>query len=254
MAGASAHASAVIVRRKLLNVASHLLEADEKDLDVVGDNVVVRGVPELKRSFAELARAAAGLPGFQLAGIDSPGLEASEKVIINDMTYSNGSALAEVEVDEETGAVRVLRFTIAHDCGRMVNPLMVDGQVIGGIAHGLGNALFEQMIYDDTAQPMTTTFADYLLISAAEMPPIDILHLESPSTMNVLGVKGVGESGVIPVAGAIMSAIDDALSDLGVHIDRAPMSPQLLFQCIKNAQVTCHTYDRRPSVDVEGPQ
>ena len=81
------------------------------------------------------------------------------------MTYSNGSALAEVEVDEETGAVRVLRFTIAHDCGRMVNPLMVDGQVIGGVAHGLGNALFEQMIYDDMAQPMTTTLADYLLIS-----------------------------------------------------------------------------------------
>ena len=122
-AGASAHASAVVVRRKLLKVASHLLEADEKDLDVVGDSVVVKGVPELRRSFAELARAAAGLPGFQLPGIDSPGLEASEKVIINDMTYSNGSALAEVEVDEETGAVRVLRFAIAHDCGRMVNPL-----------------------------------------------------------------------------------------------------------------------------------
>jgi carbon-monoxide dehydrogenase large subunit len=147
-----------------------------------------------------------------------------------------------------------LRFTIAHDCGRMVNPLMVDGQVIGGIAHGLGNALFEQMIYDDTAQPMTTTFADYLLISAAEMPPIDILHLESPSTMNALGVKGVGESGVIPVTGAVMSAIDDALSDLGVHIDRAPVSPQSLFQCINNARAACFSGNRRPSVDVEVTQ
>jgi aerobic carbon-monoxide dehydrogenase large subunit len=236
MAGASAHASAMAVRRKLLKVASHLMEADETDLDVVGDSVVVKGVPELKRSFAELARVAAGLPGFKLPGIDSPGLEASEKVIINDMTYSNGSALAEVEVDEETGNIRVLRFTIAHDCGRMVNPVMVDGQVMGGIAHGLGNALFEQMIYDEMAQPMTTTFADYLLVSAAEMPPVDILHLESPSTMNELGVKGVGESGVIPVACAIMSAIDDALSDLDIHIDRAPISPQALLQRIREAR------------------
>ena len=236
MAGASAHASAVAVRRKLLKVASHLMEADETDLDIVGSDVVVKGVPKLKCSFAELARVAAGLPGFQLPGIDSPGLEASEKVIINDMTYSNGSALAEVEVDEETGSIRVLRFTIAHDCGRMVNPVMVDGQVIGGIAHGLGNALFEQMIYDETAQPMTTTFADYVLVSAGEMPPVDIVHLESPSTLNLLGVKGVGESGVIPVAGAIMSAIDDALSDLNIHIDRAPISPQALCQRIRSAR------------------
>jgi len=235
-AGASAHASAVAVRAKLLKVASHLMEADEADLDIVGDNVVLRGVPELKRTFAELARAAAGLPGFGLPGIDSPGLEASEKVIINDMTYSNGSALAEVEVDEATGHIRVLRFTIAHDCGRMVNPVTVDGQLMGGIAHGLGNALFEQMIYDDMAQPMTTTFADYLLVSAAEMPPVDIQHQESPSPMNALGVKGVGESGVIPVAGAIMSAIDDALSDLDIHIDRAPISPQALAQLIKEAR------------------
>jgi carbon-monoxide dehydrogenase large subunit len=253
-AGASAHASAVVVRRKLLKVASHLLEADEKDLDVVGDSVVVKGVPEFRRSFAELARAAAGLPGFKLPGIDSPGLEASEKVIINDMTYSNGSALAEVEVDEETGAVRVLRFAIAHDCGRMVNPLMVDGQVIGGVAHGLGNALFEQMIYDDMAQPMTTTFADYLLVSTAEMPPVDILHLESPSTMNSLGVKGVGESGVIPVAGAIMSAIDDALSDLGVYVDRAPISPQMLFKYITAARSCGKSEDHQAKVDGEGMQ
>jgi carbon-monoxide dehydrogenase large subunit len=236
MAGASAHASAVAVRRKLLKVASHLMETDESDLDVVGRDVVVKGVPELKRNLAEVARAAAGLPGFQLPGIDSPGLEASEQVIINDMTYSNGCALAEVEVDEETGRISVLRFSIAHDCGRMVNPVMVDGQVTGGIAHGLGNALFERMIYDEAAQPLTTTFADYLLVSAAEMPLVDILHLESASTLNALGVKGVGESGVIPVAGAIMSAIDDALSDLDIHIDCAPISPQALCQRIRTAR------------------
>jgi aerobic carbon-monoxide dehydrogenase large subunit len=235
VAGASAQASAVAVRRKLLQVAAHLMEADVADLDIVGDGVAMKGVPELKRSFAELSRVAVGLPGLQLPGIDSPGLEASEKVIISDMTYSNGSALAEVEVDVETGNIRVLRFTIAHDCGRMVNPVMVEGQVIGGVAHGIGNALLERMIYDDMAQPVTTTFADYLLVSAAEMPPVDIMHLESPSTMNALGVKGVGESGVIPVAGAITSAIDDALSDLDIHIDCAPISPQALLERIRDA-------------------
>ena len=236
MAGASAHASAVAVRRKILKVASHLMETDESDLDIVGREVVVKGVPELKLGFAELAQAAVGLPGFLLPGLDLPGLEASEQVVINDMTYSNGSALAEVEVDEETGRIRVLRFTIAHDCGRRVNPIMVDGQITGGIAHGLGNALFERMIYDDLAQPLTTTFADYLLVTAAEMPLIDILHLELASTLNPLGVKGVGEFGVIPVAGAIMSAIDDALSDLDIHIDCAPISPQALCERIRTAQ------------------
>jgi carbon-monoxide dehydrogenase large subunit len=177
---------------------------------------------------AELARAADGTAGFQLPGIDSPGLEAEENVIINDMAYSNGSAVAEVEVDVLTGHVRVLNFTLAHDCGRMVNPMLVDGQILGGIAHGLGNALFERMVFDDEAQPLTTTLADYLMVSSSEMPPVAIQHSESASPLNALGVKGVGESGVIPVAGAIMSAVDDALSDFNIHIDCAPLSPQAL--------------------------
>jgi carbon-monoxide dehydrogenase large subunit len=131
--------------------------------------------------------------------------------------------------------VRVLRFTLAHDCGRMVNPELVEGQIVGGIAHGLGNALFEEMAFDDMAQPLTTTFADYLLVSASEMPQIDILHTETPSPLNALGVKGVGESGVIPVTGAVMSAIEDALSDLDVHVDCAPLSPAALRRRIRDA-------------------
>ena len=131
--------------------------------------------------------------------------------------------------------MRVHRLVLAHDCGRMVNPMLVDGQLLGGIAHGLGNALFERMAFDSEAQPLTTTFADYLLVSAAEMPETSFVHSESPSPLNALGVKGVGESGVIPVAGAIMSAIDDALSDLGVHMDSAPFFPQELRACIRRA-------------------
>lgn len=236
VAGASAYAAAVSVRKKLLRVASHLLEVHEEDLEIDGNAVVLKGAAEIRKGFGELAQAAAGLAGFQLPGIDSPGVEASERVIINDMTYSNGSAVAEVEVDQETGSVRVLNFTLAHDCGRMVNPVLVDGQVVGGLAHGLGNALYEQMHFDDAGQPLTTTFADYLLVSAAEMPEIQIVHTESASPLNALGVKGVGESGVIPVAGAIMSAVDDALSHLGIHVNCAPLSPQALHERIKAAQ------------------
>lgn len=236
VAGASAHAAAVAVRRKLLRIASHLMEVHEDDLEIVGNSVNLKGLAANKIGFAELAAAAAGLPGFQLPGIDTPGIAATERVVINDMAYSNGTAVAEVEVDPETGSVRVLHFTLAHDCGRMVNPLTVDGQITGGIAHGLGNALFEQMHFDDEAQPLTTTFADYLLVSASEMPTISVVHTESPSPLNALGLKGVGESGVIPVAGAIMSAVDDALRDLKLHINCAPLSPQVLRQRIREMQ------------------
>jgi carbon-monoxide dehydrogenase large subunit len=161
---------------------------------------------------------------------------ATGQVTIDDMAYSNGSAVAEVEVDEETGHVRILKFTLAHDFGRMVNPVTVDGQIVGGIAHGVGNALFEEMVFDEAAQPLTTTFADYLLVTAEAMPEIAIHHSESPSPLNALGVKGVGESGVIPVTGAVAAAIDDALSDLGLHVDTVPISPQALLERIRIAK------------------
>lgn len=235
VAGASAHAAAVKVRKTLLKIASHMLEAHEDDLDVLAGRVALKGVSEKFIDFATLAREAAGLPGFPLPGVETPGIVATEQVVINDMAYSNGTAVAEVEVDPETGSVRVVQFILSHDCGRMVNPVLVDGQILGGIAHGLGNTLFEQMIFDAEAQPLTTTLADYLLVSAAEMPRIDILHRESPSPLNALGVKGVGESGVIPVAPAIISAIDHALADWDLHLSQAPVSPQLLRSVIREA-------------------
>jgi carbon-monoxide dehydrogenase large subunit len=151
------------------------------------------------------------------------------------MVYSNGTAVAEVSVDPETGEVKILRLTLAHDCGRMVNPATVDGQILGGLAHGVGNALYERMLFDESAQPLTTTFADYLLVTAAEMPQVEIIHRESPSPLNALGVKGVGESGTIPVTAAVASAIDDALSHLGLHLAQSPISPQTLRERIREA-------------------
>lgn len=236
VAGASAHRAALAVRAKILRIASHLMEADQEDLEILGTQVSIKGVPNSGTDFRKIAAAAAGLAGYVLPGIDEAGLSATELVTINDMAYSNGSAVAEVEVDEETGHVRVLSLTLAHDCGRVINPVTVDGQILGGIAHGLGNTLFEQMLFDDAGQPLTTTFADYLLVTAAEMPRVEIVHHETPSPLNELGVKGVGESGVIPMAAAVASAIDDALRDLGVHVDRAPISPQQLRDRIRAAR------------------
>ncbi len=131
----------------------------------------------------------------------------------------------EVEVDVETGAVRIVRYAAIQDSGRRVNPVIVEGQVHGGIAHGIGNAMYEWMGYDKTGQPITTTFADYLLTTATEIPRLETLYKETPSPHNPLGVKGVGELGVIPAGAALVSAIEDALSPFNVHIAQMPIMP-----------------------------
>jgi carbon-monoxide dehydrogenase large subunit len=225
MAGSSAHAAALKIRDKTLRIATHLLEAAAADLEIAGDRVRVKGVPHLGVSLRQVATAVAGTPGFVLPGGIDPGLETTESFVIDPMTYANGTAVAEVEVDVETGAVRILRLVLAHDCGRIIHPMIVDGQLLGGAAHGIANALFEWMGFDETAQPVTTNFGEYLLITATEMPPVDIIHQESPTPLNPLGIKGVGESGVIPTPAAVVSAIEDALSPFHVKLAQAPLRP-----------------------------
>jgi carbon-monoxide dehydrogenase large subunit len=225
LAGSSAHVAAVRVRDKVLAIAGELLEVAVDDLEIEGREVRVKGVPDMKRSLSEIARAAAGQPGFALPGGFGPGLAASEEVVIDAMAYANGTAVAEVEVDVETGAVEVRKLVFAHDCGRALHPRIVDGQLMGGIAHGIGNALFEHMRFDENAQPVSTTLADYLLVTATEMPPVVILHMHSPTPLNPLGIKGVGEAGVIPVPAAIASAVEDALAPFGARVRHLPLSP-----------------------------
>ena len=235
IAGASAHAAAKTVRNKVLSLAARLFEAAERDLEISGQNVFVKDIPDRKLTYGELARAAYGQPGFKLPVIDmGPGLEATESVVIDDMVYTNGTAVAEVEVDTDTGQVTILSFLMVHDCGRMINPMLVDGQVAGGIAHAIGNALFEWMGFDENAQPVTTTFADYLLVSADKMPGMELFHRESGSPFNELGVKGVGESGCIPTAAAIVSAVEDALAPFGVRLNQAPLTPSVLWDQIRS--------------------
>jgi aerobic carbon-monoxide dehydrogenase large subunit len=226
VAGASAHLAAVKVRQKILLAASHLLEADAGDLEVAGDRVVVKGARDLSVTLAAVAEAMAGAPGFMLPGGLPPGLEATENVVIDQMTYANGTAVAEVEVDAKTAAVKVTRIVFVHDAGLLINPTIADGQIMGGIAHGIGNALFEWMAYDEDAQPLTTTLADYLLVTAGEMPTLDIGHRETPTPLNALGVKGIGEAGVLPIPAAIVAAVEDALSPFAIRIRQFPLRPR----------------------------
>jgi len=225
MAGSSAHVAAVKVREKALKVAAHMLEAAEADLEIDGDRISVKGVSDISVTLGQVAHAVAGTPGYALPGGIEPGMEATEHLVIDEMAFSNGCAVVEVEVDIETGGVRIVNFVCAHDSGRIINPMIVDGQVFGGAAHGIGNALYEWMRYDDNGQPITTNLAEYLMITAPEMPHVDVLHLESPTPFNPLGVKGVGECGVTPAPAAVIAAVENALAPFGAHISRAPITP-----------------------------
>lgn len=151
-------------------------------------------------------------------------------------TYASGAHGAAVEVDVETGKVKLLKYVAAHDCGRAINPVIVEGQIQGGVAHGIGNSLFEKVAYDENGQPLSSTFKDYLLPLSTDVGPIEVLLIESPSPKNPLGLKGVGESGAIGVPAAIISAVEDALREFGVKINAVPLAPEDLLRLMEQAQ------------------
>ena len=161
-----------------------------------------------------------------------PSLEATSYAGSTGSPIANGTNVAEVEVDILTGNVKLLKYSVAHDCGTMINPNIVEGQIIGGVVHGIGNALFERMIYSEAGQPLTNTYADYLLPLATEMPNIEIVHEESPSPLNGLGIKGAGEGGTIPATAAVIAAVENALEEFNIEIDYYPINPQHLTELI----------------------
>ena len=225
-AGSSAQAAATEVRDKALRVAAHILEAAEADLEIVDGKVRIKGVPDMSVGLGEIATQLAGAAtGFALPAGETPGLEAHMAVQIDGLAFSNGAHVAEVEIDEGTGNIKLLNYVIAHDCGVMVNPLVIDGQVAGGAAHGIGFAMFEKMIWYDQAQPQSTNLAEYLIPGSTEVPNVRIAHIVVPSSQNPLGVKGVGESGLVPVPAAIASAVDNAFQDRGDRITSIPIAP-----------------------------
>ena len=213
LAGTSAAHAAAEVRKKALAVAAAELEAAPKDLIIEDGVISVRGAPGRGLSLAAVATiASAPRPGYALPGGMDPGLEASGFVRVLQSTYSSGAHAAIVEVDRETGAVRIVRYVAVDDCGVMINPMIVEGQVHGGIAHGIGNALLEEIVYDASGQMMTATLMDYALPRASDVPSFEVHHVVTPSPLNPLGVKGAGEGGTLPAPAAIANAVADALS------------------------------------------
>jgi carbon-monoxide dehydrogenase large subunit len=229
-AGSSVELAAQKVRNKALKAASFMLEAAEHDLEIENGVVRVAGVPGMQVSLGDIARALSGSAGLLLPGNIEPDLAATAYFESDALTFAYGSHACEVEVDPATGDARVTRYIVAHDCGRLINPLIVDGQIRGGVVHGIGNALYERMVYDEAGQPLSTNYGEYLLPLAPEMPDIEIHHIETPSPRNPIGVKGAGEGGTIPAAACVISAIEDALGAGAPFIAEHPVSPERITQ------------------------
>jgi aerobic carbon-monoxide dehydrogenase large subunit len=236
-AGSSTYVAAKAVREKALQLAAELLDLPVENLTLCDGRVIARD-SNLSIGLGELAREAIGIPGYALPKGISPGLEQTENFIPRGLAYANASHCVEVEVDIETGGVRILRYVVVSDCGRLINPMLVEGQIIGGVVHGIGNALFERMVYDENAQPLTTSFGEYLLPTATELSRIEVITHVSPSPLNPLGVKGVGESGVIPATAAIISAIENALEPFDVKIGETPLFPERVLDLINAGKPT----------------
>jgi carbon-monoxide dehydrogenase large subunit len=222
----------VIAKAKLL--AAHLLEADVADIVLDDGRFSVAGVPAAALTWAELATAAAD------DARRPPDMEPALAVALDfnqgDATYPFGAHVSVVEVDMDTGCVDVLRHVAVDDCGRILNPLLVTGQQHGGIAQGIAQALFEGIAYDADGNPLTTTLLDYAIPSAAEFPSLEASNTVTPTPLNPLGAKGIGESGTIGSTPAVHNAVVDAVSHLGVrHIDM-PLTPERVWRAIEEAR------------------
>lgn len=234
-AGNAVHMAGMAVRDKAILLAASMLKVSPEKLELQDGFVYNVAQPEQRKSFRDIAVYAAGSPGYALPGEVTPGLEYTAYFTPERSTYSNGCHVAEAEVDIWTGHVTLTGYWIVDDCGRAINPRVVHGQVLGGTVHGIGNALLERLLFDEHAQPLTTTFADYLLPLASDVPHIEIGHMESPSPLNPLGVKGAGEGGTLPAIAAVIGAVEDALSPFGVRINEAPVSPMRIVELIRAA-------------------
>ncbi|MGZ5399268.1 MAG: molybdopterin cofactor-binding domain-containing protein, partial [Nocardioides sp.] len=260
MSGSAIHLAALRAREKVLRIAADALEADEADLEIVDGVVKVRGTKAdavtgldlgtvavlsnpLRYAFDEASKAATqfsvGDPGKPpVAEDDEPGLEGKDFYSPERSTFASGMHAVIVETDPETAEISILKYAVVHDCGHLINPMIVEGQIHGGVAQGVGGALYERMVYDESGQLLNASFMDFLMPYVTEVPRgIDIDHLETPSPLNPLGIKGAGEAGVIPSAAVFASAIEDAegADHPGLGITSMPISPSELFD-LRNRQ------------------
>jgi len=234
LAGGAATLAAQAVREKLLNAASHLLEAAAADLVAADGKVTVAGT-DRSATFAEVARAVyAEMERLPPEARDELAATKTYDPVFG--TTTSATHIAMVEIDPETYEIRIERFAVAEDCGRLVNPLIVDGQVHGGVAQGIGAALYEEVVYDEQGQLNTASLVDYLVPSACEIPPMQVVHLESVSPTTLGGFRGMGEGGTIGAPAALANALADALAPLGIEINELPVTPERLFRLIEAAR------------------
>jgi aerobic carbon-monoxide dehydrogenase large subunit len=230
---AAIHGATERLREKVFSIAANLLECAATDLELRNGHVGIVGVPGAEVSLAKVAQAAR--PGWdhgRPAGVDA-GLEETFYYEPPTVTWSYATHAAVVEVDVEVGRVRIESYAIAHDCGVVVNPMLVEGQIVGGAVQGLGGALYEEIAYDAAGQPLTTTLMDYMLPTACDLPRMQLIHQHSPSPLNPFGVKGVGEGGPIAPPAVIANAISDALRPFKAEFNRTPVTPQQIDAAVR---------------------
>ena len=236
VAGGAAHQAGALMRERVLAVAGLMLEIDAGDLEMTESVAHVKGDPDSKGvSLAEIAAAAYLLNPTALPPGSELGLELSHRYKSPDWMYSNACHAVTIEIDRETGMVEILRYVISEDCGEMINPNVVEGQIAGGVVQGIGGVFYEHFRYDDAGNPTTTTFMDYLLPTAAEVPDLEYGHVVTPA-LSPGGHKGLGEGGAIASPAALMNAVRDALAPLGVSSTDQPMSPDRIMELIQEAE------------------
>ncbi len=234
VAGNAMHAAAAKVRAKILKLAGEKLEVAEEDLELIEGRVRVKGVPQTSISLGQLAADANPMRGAVKPGTE-PGLEATEYFGPERGATASGVHAMIVKVDPETFLVEIERYAVVHDCGKVINPLIVDGQIQGGVAQGIGNSFYEQLHFDENGALLNASLMDYLLPTASDVPNIVSDHIETPSPLNPLGVKGAGEAGAIPVGALFAQALDDAFRDIGLEVREIPLSPNRLFELVMEA-------------------
>jgi len=237
VAGNAIHAASLRVRKKILEKAREEFEFEvtEENLELIGGKVQIKGAPDTAIPLGELAKKANPLRGSVKPGTE-PGLEATDYFGPEMGATASGVHAMILEVDPETMMVEIKKYVVVHDCGEVINPLILEGQIHGGVAQGLGNAFFEQLIFDEMGQIVNASFMDYLLPGARDVPRIDTGHQVTPSPLNPLGVKGAGEAGAIPVGPLFCQAIEDALGLAGFEIREIPLSPLRLWQLVNEHQ------------------
>lgn len=235
MGGSALKLASDKVRDKAIQLAAHMFEANVDDVEFEDGQASVRGEPGERLTLAEIAAAAA--PGGSRPEGMEPDLEATHYFETMAAPYSFGVHIAEAEVDPDTGLVAVTRYVVVNDAGVIVNPMTAEGQIAGGVAQGLGGALMEELVYDIDGQPQSTSFMDYLMPGSLDVPDIEVAHMQSPSPLNPLGVKGMGEGGAIGGHTAVTNAVADAIEHLGVRVLATPLKPATVWQLLQSAAV-----------------